>query len=546
MSAAGGRWRDLLRRPAAAGLLAVAAALAAHGTILRNEFVSDDADIIVSNPDTRDLSQLGKVLLSPDSTKAVHPGVHAEEPYYRPLNRASYLIDYQLAGMSPAWFHAVNLALHALSVWLLFALGLRLFGATAPALGAALLLALHPIHCEAVAWASARNNLFVAVFSLGAFIVFIDAARRRSMLLATASALLFLFALGSKEPGAMLLPVLAAWLFLPGLPGASAGPRRAWLLFPHALALGAYLVLRNVALGGLLPFQSAHEGIGARLLANWHLLPRYLRVVAFPDLLTVFYDPPRFDFAWIIGWAIIGAAVFVFLRWRTVPGTVGLLWLAANWIPISGLVPTPSAEMAERFFHVPAIGVWLLAAEGARRLSLVLPRAPVAAGAAAILLALGVRAAVRDRDWRDDDTLFRTSVAAAPDSKLARFAFGVVLKDRGDLAGARREWEEALRLDPRDAGSMTQLGTAAATQGDLAGAERMYRDALAINPCLAEANLNLGHIFARRGLAGDARRSYQAVLGCEPPAAPEVAAQARARLAALGAVLGLAGQRPPP
>ena len=536
MIAAGGRWRDLLRRPAAAGLLAVAAALAAHGTILRNGFVSDDEDIIVSNPDTRDLSQLGKVLLSPDSIK----------PYYRPLNRASYLIDYQLAGMNPAWFHAVNLALHALSVWLLFVLGLRLFGATAPALGAALLLALHPIHCEAVAYASARNNLFVAVFTLGAFIVFIDAAKRRSMLRAAASALLFFLALGSKEPGAMVLSVLAAWLFLPGLPGTNAGPRRAWLLFPHALAFAAYLALRNFALGGLLPVQSAHEGIGPRLLANWHLLPRYLRVVAFPDLLTVFTDPPRFGAAWIIGWAIIGAAVFVFLRWRTVPGSVGLLWLAANWIPISNLVPIPSAEMAERFFHVPAIGVWLLAAEGARRLLTVLPRAPVAAGAAAILLALGVRTANRDRDWRDDDTLFRTSVAAAPSSKFAHFNFGVALKDRGDLTGARREWEASLRLDPRDPGSMAQLGTAAAMQGDLAGAERLYRDALAIDPCLAEANLNLGHIFARGGHLAEARRSYQAVLGCEPAAAPEVAAQARARLAALGAVPGIAAQRPPP
>ena len=57
-----------------------------------NGFVVDDEFIIVKNPQTFSLRNMPDVLLAPDLIK----------PYYRPLNRATYLLDYQLAGMNPS------------------------------------------------------------------------------------------------------------------------------------------------------------------------------------------------------------------------------------------------------------------------------------------------------------------------------------------------------------------------------------------------------------------------------------------------------------
>ena len=200
-------------------LLLVAAVVAVHGNAIQNGFVWDDKFIVVDNPDTRDLSRLPDVLLSPDEMK----------PYYRPLTRASFLVDYRVFGLNPRAYHLVNLVLHAAAVLLLYALGLRLFGARPPALVAALLLAVHPIHCEAVAFVSARNNIFALCFALLALLLFIDAAERRSQARAALSAVALLFAMLAKEPGLMALPVLALWLLVPALPGSKAGPRR-WRL----------------------------------------------------------------------------------------------------------------------------------------------------------------------------------------------------------------------------------------------------------------------------------------------------------------------------
>jgi hypothetical protein len=126
-----------------------AAALAAHGGDVRNGFVWDDEPIVVESPVTRNVSRLGEALLTPDEVK----------PYYRPLNRASYLLDHRLAGLDPRWFHLVNVLVHAASALALYAVGRRLFARCGPALLAALLLAVHPIHVEAVAFVSARNDL---------------------------------------------------------------------------------------------------------------------------------------------------------------------------------------------------------------------------------------------------------------------------------------------------------------------------------------------------------------------------------------------------
>ena len=45
---------------------------------------------------------------------------------YRPLLPLTLSLNYWWGGEQPAGYHAVNIALHALNVWLVFALALRL------------------------------------------------------------------------------------------------------------------------------------------------------------------------------------------------------------------------------------------------------------------------------------------------------------------------------------------------------------------------------------------------------------------------------------
>ncbi len=120
-----------------------------------NGFVNDDEIIIESNPTTHHLGSIGDVVFSLDVIK----------PCYRPLNRASYLIDYRLFGHNPMWFHAVNIFIHLMNALLLYLIARRLFQDRNAALFAALLFAIHPANTEAVNFISARHSLPALCFS---------------------------------------------------------------------------------------------------------------------------------------------------------------------------------------------------------------------------------------------------------------------------------------------------------------------------------------------------------------------------------------------
>lgn len=527
-----GRARSL--RALGPALLVAAAAVAAHGNGLANGFAWDDTGLIVEKPATRDLSQLPRVLLSPDEMK----------PYYRPLNRASYLLDYQLFGMSPRGFHLVNLALHVASALAAYALARRLFADRGPALLVALLLAVHPIHSEAVAFIAARNNLFALLFAVVSVVLFLDALPRRSRGLAALSGLAAFLAMASKEQGVIVLPFLVAWLILrPQRDEDGAGARSAWaLLVPHAIAAAAYFALRTVALDGPVASTPVLPGLLGRLARNYYVIPAYLGLVVFPGRLSIFHELPRgwATLWWLpLAWAVILAAAWPFLRRPSAASTFGLVWFGLNLAPAIGLVPIPTTEstaMAERFFHASTLGVWIVAAEGVRRITARAPAGAARAGAAAIaviLVACGVRTAVRNLDWRDDLALFRSTVRAAPGSLVARFNLGVQLKDQGDLDGAEREWREALRIRADDPGSNAQLGTLAAVRGRLDEAERHFRVALAADPALVEAQFNLAKVCERTGRAAEAVEHYRAVLALSAGSETSLAAQARSRLVAL-------------
>lgn len=496
---------DLRRAIPAASLLLLV--LAMYGASLGHAFTWDDEAIVVENPDTANLRAIGKVLRSPDEVA----------PYYRPLNRASYLLDHALFGMDPRGFHAVNVALHAASVLALYAVGRRLFADAAPAWIAAALLAVHPIHAEAVNFVTARNNLFALLFSLLAFAVHLDADRRDSGARSVLSAFLFLLALGSKEPALMVLPLMAAWPWLRGMSFAPAARRAAMLLWPHALACAGYLYARSLALDGAAVAASAGPGLLERLGWNLVSIPRYLSLVVFPNDLTVFHPPlpaPGEALGWVVAsWIAIGVGAVAIARHATLPVKVGASWFLLNLLPIAHLVAIPSASFAERYFHAAAVGLWIVAADLATRIPGSSRRR--AALVAVVLVLLSARTVARTLDWRDDVHLFGSAVAVAPRSAVALDNLGVALKDRGDLAGARSAWERALAVEPDRPTTLVQLGTLAAVSGDLAEAERLYLAALRGDPSIPEAWNNLARVYEKTGRPREAEAAR--IRGGSPP-----------------------------
>jgi len=522
-----------LPRRVAAPLLLVALTVATYANSLQNGFVWDDAPVIVENPDTRDPAAMGRVLLSPDVTR----------PYYRPLNRASYLVDFQLFGMNPLGFHAVNIALHAGTVLLLYLLGRRLFATRSTAFLLAAIQAVHPLGSEPVNFVTARNNLFALLFALLTTLLFLDAIRRRSAWRALLSGLSYLLALASKEQAAMTLPLLAACLAIPGIADRSPRPREIAWLAPHGIALAAYAALRTLALGTTFATPAATEGLFSRLAQNLHTLPRYLALAIFPVDLTIAHAPhSSLGPGWLaIAWLAIGVVVAFELMRPTAAAIFGLLWFALNYVPVSNLVPIPSAAVAERFMYIPAVGLWILAADAAQRVYRSSTRRRLAVGAAAAgILLLATRTVARNREWRDDLSLWRSAVERDPRAVDAWFNLGVSLKERGEIASAGAAWRRGLEIAPGDGRTLSQLGTLAAVAGDHAAAEEYLLRAASALPVLAIAEFNLALLYERMGRAGEALEHWRRFLaiGSGQGEPEERLAFARARVSALAPASG--------
>jgi hypothetical protein len=508
-------------------LALVVITLATYAHALGNGYVWDDQVIVVENPDNQQLSEWGRVWTSPDVITRSQTA-----PYYRPLTRLSFVLDGWLFQLDPRATHLENLLLHLGAVLLLFALGRRLFQATAPAFIAALWLAVHPINAEPVAFVTARNNLLVGVFVLAACLLYLQGRQTGGTAVRLGAGALFFLGLLCKEPAFMLLPFLVLYE-LATRTGSKEQDRSALLsLLPLTAATALYLVMRARVLSSVVGQPVHLADLGRALVQDLHLIPQYFSLLLFPRGLTIHYAAPATYFAHpglLVGaWAVIGGLLAYLLRQGRPVTRFGLGWFALHFVTVSGIVPLPSAPLADRYLYLPAIGLWLVAAD---QLEL-LRRRPafrraVTLGIALLAGSLAIRTAVRTGDWKDNLALFQSAVRVDPRSVEASYNLGLALLHRGESDQARRE------LDKGHSGALAQLGTWHAAKGELERALGYFTAVLEHQPRDVETRFNLGLLMERMGRPAEALRYYQEFLALQPVDYPEVVPRVRERVVQL-------------
>src|SRR5262249_38646108 len=149
--------------------LVLACAIAATDSNgLHVPFGFHDWHTIEQNPAIRSLLRIPSYFVDPDTTTILH-----ENKDLRPLLLVTMALNYRLSGLEPWSYHVVNLLLH----WIVTLLVFRIVrdhlwlgdDVTPVALGAALIVALHPPNTEPVNYVSARPALLTAAFYLAAF-----------------------------------------------------------------------------------------------------------------------------------------------------------------------------------------------------------------------------------------------------------------------------------------------------------------------------------------------------------------------------------------
>jgi protein O-mannosyl-transferase len=543
------------RREAVTFLLLFLLAFLPYVNTLLNDFVYDDHFQVVDNPYVHSFRYLRQIFTT---TVWSFKGAQGATNYFRPMMTLGYLLTYKIAGPIPFSFHLANLVLNGLTVWLVFYL-LRRFSGERVALIAAGLFALHPVHTESVAWIAAVTDLELTVFYLATFLLFLSLPeashkwRERAFMCAA-----FALALLSKEQ-AMTLPVLAMiFEHFYRDDRATTSPwekvsRYAPLWAMAALYFGArWIVMGGVTSIVLRPNLSWYDAG----LSGFALVGEYLGKLIWPAHLSMFYvfyaSEHITDSAVILGLASLLLCIILFAElWKRAHLlSFALLWMFLTLGPVLNARWMPAAVFGERYLYLPSVGFcWLVGwgavhvwSADARGLLRPMARA-IPAMLAAIAILYAMKTVRRNREWRSDEVLYRSTLQTQGDSPQIRDNLGGILFDRGDMEGAEREWLEALsyaianpnaldnmallrqrehrydeaidyslravRANPVYMIEHVHLGETLALVGRTAEADWQFRVATTLSPLSTHAHNSYGKFLFEAGRLEDARTEYE-------------------------------------
>jgi hypothetical protein len=525
-----------LRPALLACLLLIAAVLAVYGQTAGFDFVAWDDDLYVAKP------QVEQGL----SAQGARWALTALESWnWHPLTWLSLMLDVSLFGPGPAGPHATNVALHAMNALLLFAALHSLLGAPWTCAFAAALFAVHPLNTASVAHVAERKGLLAAAFGLLAIRAWAGFAQRGGAPRALAAALCLALGLMCK-PVLVTLPALILVLdFWPlrrvgrGAPEASRVSlgrilvEKLPLFALAALASAATLVAQRdeieAAAGIPLALRVANAAVAC---------VSYLAMAIWPSGIALLHPHPYLPgSAGLPGWQVAGAALLLLaLSALAVRGAarhpaalVGWLWFLILLAPVIGLVQVGAHGLAERYFYLPGIGLFLaVSCAGAAAVARLAARTrwarPAAAALAlAALAALATRAWLETRYWRDSVPLFERSLEVEPAATNLHYNLAAVLADRGQLEEAALHFEEFLRVQPDHARAQHSLGLVRDWQGRPEQAIAQYQRAVELDPAAAMARRSLVRAHNDLGVALEAQgdlegaiQHYRAAVEADP------------------------------
>ncbi len=588
-----------------APLWVVLLACLAYGNVIPGAFHLDDFHVVERNPYIRTLDNIPRFFV--DTTTFTDIVANRD---YRPLMMTGFAVIYQIGELNPLPFHVWSLLLHTLAALVMFYLvrGILLWTdsqelgvptratATAAALTAAALFAVHTLMSESVNYVNGQAVLLVTLFCLLATLAYarlVAAAeeglpRSRLLLLGLAGVLAQCGALCSK-PTAITLPVLLLLYDLlfaaPAASRAEVWRGRLMRIAPFLAVNCAYLIFRVQTMAAPFGGEPAHGYLVNALTQSRVLTFYYLRHFLWPRGLSI--DPNINISSSVREPEVLAAlgvlailAVAVLLTWRRFRITaLCAAWWVIALLPVTYLKALEQPASEHRMY-LPMFGLVVPVAllvvgllmrtdhRGWRRLGITLTILVVAA--------LVVNSQLRNRIWQSKLLLWQDAAAQSgewrphmnyalalesagrSDEALAEFEaavmaasysrphtnLGLAYLRRGRVEEGMRELEYGVQLWPELGEAHFYLGYGCETIGELERGLSEYRLAITHNPTLLAAHYRLGDLSWRLGDLTAARSAYDRILELAPDEA-----RARRSLALLkqpGATPPAGETAPPP
>jgi protein O-mannosyl-transferase len=471
------------------------AALLVYGPALHGSLLWDDA-AHVTQPDLQSLHGLWRIWFDLGATQQYYPVLHS-----------AFWVEHRLWGDAVLDYHLVNLILHLLSAWLVVSIVRKL--ALPGAWLAGCVWVLHPVYVESVAWISEQKSTLSGAFCLASLLLYLhfdQSRRRRTWLLAGG---LFILAILSKSVTATLPAALLVILWwkrgrlewkrdvLPLVPwfalAVPMGIFTAWVERTYVGASGsdfAMSFIQRILLAGRVIWFYAAE-----LIWPANLIFQYPRWTLDPAAWWQYLFPA--------GVLLALAGLAVAARRNRGP-LASFLVFGGTLFPVLGflnVLPFRYSWVADHFQYLPSLAIVIPLASW-----LTLAASRYSTGRAGLIAAVPLLAVLGLLSWRqagfyrDDETLYRETLARNPSSWLAHNNLGSVLESKpGRLKDAIAEYQASLELAPGYPQPHLNLASALSKLQDpsqVPAAIAEFQESLRLKPDYAEAHTDLANLLS--------------------------------------------------
>ncbi|MBM3209296.1 tetratricopeptide repeat protein [Candidatus Shapirobacteria bacterium] len=470
---------------------------------LGNDFVSDDIPSISNNPN---IGKIDYVL------------------YFKSLRALIIYLTHKVFALDPLFYRLSNIFLHLGSTIVIYSLVAFFFAPPVPLLTASI-FAVHPLLTESVTWISGAPYSNGAFFALLSFLSYIHAVKTGSRKSYSLSLCSFLLGLACLDKIIVFPAILTLYELCFGQ------VKRGWKRLVPYWGLNIFWLLYLFGLLGKrmaaleTTFYQA-PGFHNPLLQVPIAITSYLELIFWPKNLTLYHSEMSFTQTEYI-LRLVGFIFFLAtIAWFYKKDKRLFFWLSFFLI---SLLPTLtpfgiSWIVAERYVYLGSIGIFVFIAWSINKIGEITSRENLAKGKpfglgslspkgwgigeveqrtnqisfiilSILLIVLSFRTILRNRDWKNQDSLWLATAKTSPSSPQNHNNSGDYYGRHGNLEKAVEEFKRAIELNPRYGDAYHNLANTYQQMGKAELAIENYQDALSFNPNLWQSYQNLAAIY---------------------------------------------------
>ncbi|MBE0662465.1 MAG: tetratricopeptide repeat protein [Bacteroidales bacterium] len=444
---------------------------------------------------------------------------------YQPIPVLAFAVNYHFSTNNPLLYKLFNLMIHLLNVLLVYLFIRKLTGNGYAGLLAALLLAIHPMNVESIAWLSARSTGLFTLFYLLALLAYLRYLQHGYQFKHLGiTFLFFLLALFSKSMAAtlpMVLFVMDAWhhrrfakiMVFEKLP-----------FFALSIVFGLISIRAAASFGHIEVLEAGYNLLDRIFLLSYGVA-FYLVKLCFPLNLSAIYAYPEKTAGWLPVEYYLSFVLLLFIaigiyRLRKYRRET-FLGFAFFILSISMVLPLFWSRLfivAERYVYLPYIGLFVTAGIWLKALldgEIKVPSSTrnwILGITVTWILVFSISAFVRTQVWQNTRMLMEDVIdkkRSPADQAFGWFFLGNVSDREGNIQQAIKDYSRALDHNPKHIQALNNRGIMKGNVGDFNSSLMDFSTAIRLKPDYAEAWYNRGIVRYQTGQSEEACKDWQ-------------------------------------